>query len=79
MAETENSKLKLKIIMAALEVDTQTLADETGEQRPVLSGIVNGSARKAVKARRRFADALCRKVSDLIMPTADAPEPEKVV
>lgn len=60
------SKLKLKIILATLEIDTTTLADEIGEQRSVLSGIVNGS-RKAVKARRKLAAILGQKVTDLVI------------
>ena len=62
----DESKLKLKIILATLETDTTTLADEIGEQRPVVSSIVNGS-RKAIKVRRKLAAALCQKVTDLIV------------
>lgn len=76
MAGTENSKLKLKVILTALEVDTQELADQIGEQRPVISGIISGT-RIATKARRKMAAALSQRMSDLILPTA-SPEAEKV-
>lgn len=66
------NKLKLKIIMATLETDVQALSEETGEQRPVLSDIINGNGnRKALRARRKLADTLCQKITGLIVPTND--------
>jgi len=64
------SALKLRIILAALETDTQELADALGEQRPVLSGIISGQ-RKAKRARRKLAEAVNQKINDLIL-TEDA-------
>lgn len=78
MADAGNSKLKLKMILTALETDTVTLADEIGEQRPVISEIINGKPRKAITARRKLADALCQKMTNLILP-AEQPEAEKVI
>lgn len=75
MANAENSKLKLKVIAAVLETDTQTLADEIGAQRPVVSDILNCKPRKATKVRRELAESLCQKITALILP-ADQTEAE---
>lgn len=75
MPETELRKLQIRTILTVLDTDTQTLADQIGEQRPVVSGIISGS-RKATKARKKLADALCDKVTELILPKS---EPENAV
>lgn len=70
----DEKKLRIKIILAALDTDIQELSLQTGEQRPVLSDIINHpDKRKALRARRRLAEKLCEKVSSLILP-ADQPE-----
>lgn len=65
-ATKSESSLKLKIILATLETDTTALADEIGEQRPVISAIISGR-RRATRARRKLADALCGKVEELVL------------
>lgn len=73
MPEQNASTLKLKIILAALETDTQALADEIGEQRPVLSDIINQNGRRhAKRARHKLADAINRKIDDLVLAKTEA-------
>lgn len=78
MAEIENSKLKTKVILTVLETDVQELATQIGEPRAVVSDIINGKPRKAIKARRKLADTLCQKMTSLILP-AEQTEAEKAV
>lgn len=78
MANDDKSKLQLKTILTVLETDTQALADEIGEQRPVVSDIVNGKPRKAYNARRKVAQSLCHKMEGLIL-LPDQPKAEEAV
>jgi len=67
MSDQNVAKFKAKMMLTLLDTDTQKLADEIDEHRPVVSDIFNGN-RKAIRVRRKVAAALCAKVNSLIIP-----------
>lgn len=68
----EEQKVKdLNIILAVLNTDRQQLADEIGEDRSVVSKVLDNK-RKGTNTRRKLAKALCNKVERLIIPAEAA-------
>ncbi|HEX9005425.1 MAG TPA: hypothetical protein VGB07_36295 [Blastocatellia bacterium] len=65
--EEAKDKLKLSVILTALETDKQQLADEIGEDRAVVSKVLSGN-RKATGTRRKLAKAICTRIEALIIP-----------
>lgn len=70
MPDNDTAKLKTKILLTVLETDQQALADEIGEHRQMVGAVISGT-RKAPRVRRKLADALCKKVTDVILPTEE--------
>lgn len=60
-----SNKLKLKIILTALDLDIQAIADQVGESRQSVSYVIN-DFRPAKSARQKVAEFLSKQVTDLL-------------
>lgn len=67
----EAKDLRLKMILTSLDTSVQELADEIGANRTVVSRVLAGQ-RAGKRLRSRLAEAIHRRIDDLLPPPAAA-------
>lgn len=71
MQEAENSTLSLRVnlILTALDLDKQKLADQIGLDRTTVVKVLNGE-RKTKRVQQKIVVAICQRVENLFTETA---------
>lgn len=73
-ANQGDRELRFNVLLVALNTNKQELADEIGAQRTTVTKVLQGH-RIGKSIRGKLADAICRRIHDLLPPDISSANP----